>query len=40
MSSELDNVNTAIQETLHAASITTDENVIPVGKKQRAAKKY
>ena len=33
VSSELDNVNTAIQDTLHAASITTDENVIPVGKK-------
>jgi hypothetical protein len=33
VSSELDSVNTAIQDTLHAAKITTDENVIPVGKK-------
>ena len=33
VSSELDNVNTAIQDTLHAAKITTDENVIPVGRK-------
>ena len=33
VSSELDSVNVAIQDTLHAAKITTDENVIPVGKK-------
>ena len=33
VSSELNNVNSAIQETLHAAKITTDENIIPVGKK-------
>ncbi|MGA2682609.1 MAG: hypothetical protein ABSF44_12510 [Candidatus Bathyarchaeia archaeon] len=33
VSSELDSVNTAIQDTLHAAKITTDENLIPVGKK-------
>ena len=33
VSSELDSVNTAIQDTLHAAKITTDEDLIPVGKK-------
>jgi hypothetical protein len=33
VSSELDSVNVAIQDTLHAAKITTDENVIPVGHK-------
>jgi division protein CdvB (Snf7/Vps24/ESCRT-III family) len=33
VSSELDNVNATIQDTLHAAKITTDENVIPVGRK-------
>ena len=33
VSSELDSVNTAIQDTLHAAKITTDEDIIPVGKK-------
>jgi division protein CdvB (Snf7/Vps24/ESCRT-III family) len=36
VSSELNNVNSAIQETLHAAKITTDENIIPVGKKTEA----
>jgi len=33
VSSELDNVNYTIQETLHAAKMPTDENLIPVGKK-------
>jgi hypothetical protein len=33
VSSELDSVNVAIQDTLYAAKITTDENLIPVGKK-------
>ena len=33
VSSELDSVNVAIQDTLHATKITTDENVIPVGRK-------
>jgi len=33
VSSELDNVNSAIQETLHATKLSTDEDVIPVGKK-------
>ncbi len=33
VSSELDSVNVAIQDTLHAAKITTDEDVIPVGRK-------
>jgi division protein CdvB (Snf7/Vps24/ESCRT-III family) len=36
VSSELDSVNVAIQDTLHAAKITTDEDVIPVGKKTEA----
>ncbi len=36
VSSELNNVNSAICETLHAAKITTDESVIPVGKKTEA----
>ncbi len=33
VSSELNNVNAAIQETLHATKISTDEDIIPVGKK-------
>ncbi len=33
VSSELNTVNETIQETLHAAKITTDEELIPVGKK-------
>jgi division protein CdvB (Snf7/Vps24/ESCRT-III family) len=33
VSSELSTVNDSIQDTLRAAKITTDENVIPVGKK-------
>ena len=33
VSSELDSVNSAIQDTLHATKLTTDENVIPVGQK-------
>ena len=39
VSSELNNVNATIQETLHATKITTDEEIIPVGKKTEAAKK-
>ena len=33
VSSELNSVNEAIQDTLHAAKISTDEELIPVGKK-------
>lgn len=33
VSSELNSVNDTICETLHAAKISTDENLIPVGKK-------
>jgi len=33
VSSELDNVNSTIQETLHATKLSPDENLIPVGKK-------
>lgn len=33
VSSELDNVNSAISETLYATKITTDESVIPVNRK-------
>ena len=33
VSSELDNVNSTISETLYATKITTDESVIPVNKK-------
>jgi len=33
VSSELNNVNETIQETLHAAKISADEDLIPVGKK-------
>jgi division protein CdvB (Snf7/Vps24/ESCRT-III family) len=33
VSSELDNVNSTIQETLHATKLSADENLIPVGKK-------
>ncbi len=36
VSSELNNVNDAIQETLHAAKISGDESLIPVGKKTEA----
>ena len=35
VSSELNNVADTVQETLHAAKITTDEDLIPVGKKDR-----
>ncbi len=33
VSSELNNVNATIQETLHATKITADEEIIPVGRK-------
>ena len=33
VSSELNTVNETIQDTLRAAKITTDENIIPVGRK-------
>ncbi len=33
VSSELDNVNSAISETLYATKITTDESIIPVNRK-------
>jgi len=33
VSSELDNVNSTIQETLHATKLSADENLISVGKK-------
>jgi division protein CdvB (Snf7/Vps24/ESCRT-III family) len=33
VSSELDTVNSTIQETLHATKLSADENLIPVGKK-------
>ncbi len=36
VSSELNNVNQTIQDTLHATKLTADENVIPVGKKTEA----
>jgi division protein CdvB (Snf7/Vps24/ESCRT-III family) len=36
VSTELSNVNNTIQETLHAAKITSDENLIGVGKKTEA----
>ena len=36
VSSELTTVNQAIQDTLQAAKITTDENIIPVGRKTEA----
>ena len=36
VSSELDNVNSTIQETLHATKLTSDENLVPVGKKTEA----
>ncbi|MDT8782316.1 MAG: Snf7 family protein [Candidatus Bathyarchaeota archaeon] len=36
VSNELNNVNSAIQDTLHATKITTDENLVPVGKKTEA----
>jgi hypothetical protein len=36
VSSELNNVNQTIQDTLHATKITTDENLVPVGKKTEA----
>jgi division protein CdvB (Snf7/Vps24/ESCRT-III family) len=36
VSSELNNVNSTIQETLHATKLTTDENLVPVGKKTEA----
>ena len=36
VSTELNNVNSTIQETLHATKISADENVIPVGKKTEA----
>ncbi len=33
VSSELDNVNSTIQETLHATKLSADENLVPVGRK-------
>jgi len=36
VSTELNNVNSAIQETLHQTKLTTDENLIPVGKQTQA----
>ncbi len=33
VSTELNNVNCAIQDTLHATKLTTDENLVPVGRK-------
>jgi len=36
VSSELNNVNSTIQETLHATKLTADENLVPVGKKTEA----
>lgn len=36
VSSELSNVNSAIQETLSATKLTSDENLVPVGKKTEA----
>jgi hypothetical protein len=36
VSSELDNVNSTIQETLHATKLSADENLVPVGKKTEA----
>jgi len=39
VSSELSNVAGAVQETLHAAQITTDTELIPVGKKNRGRRK-
>jgi division protein CdvB (Snf7/Vps24/ESCRT-III family) len=36
VSSELDNVNSTIQETLHATKLTSDETLVPVGRKTEA----
>ncbi len=36
VSSELDTVNSTIQETLHATKLSADETLIPVGKKTEA----
>jgi division protein CdvB (Snf7/Vps24/ESCRT-III family) len=36
VSTELSNVNSAIQDTLHATKLTADENLVPVGKKTEA----
>lgn len=36
VSTELNNVNSAIQDTLHATKLTADENLVPVGKKTEA----
>ena len=36
VSSELNTVNETIQQTLHATKLSTDENIIPVGKKTEA----
>ncbi len=36
VSTELNNVNSTIQETLHATKLTADENLVPVGKKTEA----
>ncbi len=36
VSTELDNVNSAISDTLYATKITTDENLVPVGHKTEA----
>ena len=36
VSTELDNVNSAISDTLYATKITADENIVPVGQKTEA----
>jgi len=36
VSTELNNVNSAIQDTLHQTTLTTDENIISVGRKTEA----
>lgn len=36
VSTELNNVNSTIQDTLHATKLTADENLVPVGKKTEA----
>jgi hypothetical protein len=36
VSTELNNVNSTIQDTLHATKLTADENIVPVGRKTEA----
>ncbi len=36
VSTELNNVNSAIQDTLHVTKLTSDENLVPVGRKTEA----